>query len=197
MTVRIIILSVLIVAFIAASSEAGWLIFHEPEFNGKVIDIDTKEPIEGVVVVVEYNKKTMGIGASMSSIMDVRETLTDKEGNFHLPSYTALIQPFSWQIPTGVIIYKPGYASLVLGTGYFTGEVTKEQGGSWPQYPAFSGLKYRLRGPGIVELPKLKTKEQRLTAKYPADIFGAEIGAKELPLLYKIISEENKALGLK
>src|SRR6266540_2743121 len=166
--VRILILSVLIVAFMAVSSEAGWLIYHEPEFNGKVFDIETKQPIEGAVVVVEYNKKTMGIGASMTSVMDVRETLTDKEGNFHFPSYTTLLQPFSWQIPSSFIIYKPGYASLKLGAGYFAREEWKEQGGSWPD-PELRILKYRLSGHGIVELPKLNTKEQRLAALYPAN----------------------------
>jgi len=182
----------LIVAFMAVSAEAGWLIYHEPEFNGKMLDIETKQPIEGAVVVVEYNKKTMGIGASMSSVMDARETLTDKDGNFHFPSYTTLIQPFSWQIPTSFIIFKPGYASLELGSGYFTVEVTKEQSGSWPG-PEFKGLKYVLRGPGIVALPKLNMREQRLnTIKYP---YG-DVRSKDTPLLYKAINEERRRFGL-
>lgn len=192
----IIIFTVLIIAFIAASSEAGWLIYHVPELNGQILDIETKQPIEGAVVVVEYNKKTMGLGASMSSIMDVRETLTNKDGNFHFHPYTTLIQPFSWQIPTSFIIFKPGYASLELGAGYFTDEVTKEQSGVWPG-PEFKCLQYRLRGHGIVELPKITTREQRLVAIHTADISGAEIDTNELPLLYKNIRDEYKALGIK
>jgi len=176
----------------AASSEAGWLIYHEPEFNGKILDIETKQPIEGAVVVVEYKKKTMGIGASMSSMFDVRETLTDKDGKFHFSPYTTLIQPFSWQIPTGFVIFKPGYASLKLGSGYFTGEVTKEQEGTWPNLE-LEVLKYRLRGSGTVELPKLVTRGQRLIARM-IDI--EDYSAKELPLLYKAITEEGKALGV-
>ena len=193
-TVRIFILSVLIIAFMTASSEAGWLIYSEPEFNGKILDIETKQPIEGAVVVVEYNKKTMGMGASMSSVFDVRETLTDKDGYFHFPPYTTLIQPFSWQIPTVFIIFKPGYASIELPLkDYFTGEETREQEGSWPG-PEFKGLMYRLRSPGIVELPKLMTREQRLIANSVGITGYTE---KELPLLYKLRDEEYKFLGIK
>ncbi|HEY5974247.1 MAG TPA: hypothetical protein VIU41_05845, partial [Geobacteraceae bacterium] len=57
---RIIILSVLLL-LMASSSDASWLIYHEPEFRGEILDIDTKEPIEGVVVVVEYTKSTLGM----------------------------------------------------------------------------------------------------------------------------------------
>jgi len=175
-------------------SEAGWLIFHEPEFNGKILDIETNQPIEGAVVVVEYKKETMGLGGgNISWVIDVRETLTDKKGNFHFPSYTTLIQPFSWQIQPIFIIFKPGYASIEWPLKkYFTGEETGVQEGTWPG-PEFKGLKYRLRGLGIVELPRLTMREQRLVARR-IGITGYT--AKELPLLYKARDEESKALGL-
>lgn len=191
MMLRITILSMLLVAFMAASSEAGWLIYHESEFNGKIIDIDTKQPIEGAVVVVEYKKETLGMGAgNYSTVIGVRETLTDKDGNFHFPSYTTLIQPFSWQDHTVFLIYKPGYASLELGLkNYFTGEKTTEREGSSPG----SEFKYRLLA-GIVELPQLRTREQRLSARM---IYIEDYTAKELPLLYKALNEEGKLLGIK
>ncbi len=128
-----IIMLMLPIVVMPASSKAGWLIYHEPIFNGKILDIDTKQPIEGAVIVVEYNKATIGLGAgSISSIINLRETLTDKEGNFHIPSYSTFIQPFSWQIPATVIIFKPGYASLELGAIYFTGNQIQDKEGSWP-----------------------------------------------------------------
>jgi hypothetical protein len=188
-TVRIVIVSLLIVLLLSAYSEAGWLIYHEPEFQGTIVDIDSKQPIEGAVIVAEYRKATMGLGAgSMSSIIDVRETLTDKDGHFRIPSYTTLIQPFSWQIPTIFIIFKPGYASLKLGLKeYFTGHKSDELKGS---YPWSSELIYRVIGPGIVEIPKVKTKEEREKARMSVDIFGADVKESELPIFNKIIKEE-------
>jgi hypothetical protein len=196
-TIRIIAMSALLIAFMTTMSEAGWLIYHMPELNGQILDIETKQPIEGAVVVVEYKKSTMGLGAGrMSSSLDVREALTDKDGNFHIPSYTTIIQPFSWQAPSPMIIFKPGYASLgylELGAGYFTGEKWKERDGSWPD-PELRMLKYRLSGNGVVELPKLNTREQRLLA---SRISIDDYSAKELPLLYKALDEEKTLLGIK
>ena len=58
-----IIFLIFISIFILNSSPsfAIWPIYHKPEFKGKVIDAETKEPIEGAVVVVVYNKITYAI----------------------------------------------------------------------------------------------------------------------------------------
>ena len=78
-------------------SYAGWLIYHKPAFKGKVIDAETKEPIEGAVVVVVYKKHSLisGPGGGYSSVIKVKEILTDKNGEFYFPSYTTVIQPNS------------------------------------------------------------------------------------------------------
>jgi len=58
-SMRIIITALLLVVLMTTSSEAGWLIYHKPEFKGRVLDTETKEPIEGaVVVVVDRLRKT-------------------------------------------------------------------------------------------------------------------------------------------
>jgi hypothetical protein len=176
-----------------ATAEAGWLIYHEPEIKGTIRDIETKQPIEGAVVVAVYKKATMGVGAgSISSVINVKETLTDKDGNFHLSSYTTFIQPFSWQIPTMFIIFKPGYASLELGLkDYFTGVVSKELKGS---YSWNSELQHRVFGPDVVELPKAKTREER----WKANMVDTGPGFRDkTPLLNRLIEEENKALGVR
>ena len=188
-------MSALISIIMTATSEAGWLIYHEPKFTGKILDIDTKQPIEGVVVVIVYKKENMGLGGgNISSVINVQETLTDKDGNFHFPSYRTLIQPFSWQIPSFFVIFKPGYASLGLVLKeYFKDGEPKEHEGSWPDQE-LRKFKYRVRYPNIVELPKLTTREERLTAKR---IYIEDYSAKELPLLYKTLDEEGMALGVK
>jgi hypothetical protein len=191
----ITILIVLILSTIASTSEAGWLIYHESELKGQIIDIDTKQPIEGAVVVVVYRTATLGLGAGQgTSDIDVRETLTDKDGQFLIPPYTTVIQPFSWKIPGRVIIFKPGYASLTRFQGvhpsFFTGEQAVEREGSWPD-SEFKSLKYRLRSHGIVEIPKLETWKQRRAASF-VDV-GPDVEDKTT-ILNKLVDEENKAL---
>lgn len=188
----LIAMLVAVLLFVSTSSEAGWLVFNEPEFKGKILDIETKQPIEGAVVVVEYKKATMGLGAgSISSIIDIRETLTDKDGNFSFPSYSTVIQPFSWQISTILIIFKPGYASLRLDASHFTGKDINEIKGSWP---GLQNLRYRLHGLGIVELPLLKTREERLYSMPSGPL--TDIDPKKQRLLIQLINEERGNLNL-
>ncbi|MBW1783628.1 MAG: hypothetical protein JRL30_23170 [Deltaproteobacteria bacterium] len=107
-----IIIAVYLVATCSALCFAGWIIFHKPGFKGKVIDAETKAPIEGAVVVVVYYKHVYNIAGGRSSVVKVKEMLTDKNGMFSFPSYTTLIHPFSTESDTAFIIYKPGYGSF-------------------------------------------------------------------------------------
>lgn len=187
-------LILLIIVLSATAAEAGWLIYHEPEFKGTVIDIETKKPIEGAVVVAVYRKATMGLGAgSVDSVIDVRETLTDSGGNFRIPSYTTVIQPFSWQIPSTIIIFKPGYASVEIESSPFTGnELMSEQTYGWHWTRE---LKYKLRGSGIVELPCTRTREDTINSL--PSIPGPGIPASKMTNLIKMSNEARILLDLK
>ena len=103
----------LILALDVSQSYAGWLVYHKPEFKGIVIDAETKAPIEGAVMVVEYYTQPLitGPAGGSSSVMKVKETLTDKKGEYDFPPYTTLIQPNSIEDHAEFIIYKPGYKS--------------------------------------------------------------------------------------
>jgi hypothetical protein len=180
------------IAFLESPSQAGWLIYHEPEFKGTILDYDTKQPIEGAVVVAVYKKATMGLGAgSISSIINVREALTDKEGNFRIPSYTRLIQPFSWQIPTTFIIFKPGYACLELGKFYFTAEETREQELPWLWNQE---IKFKLRAHSVIELPKLNTRDERKKNIPSLPSWDSLLEKQEN--LIRLINEEEASLGM-
>jgi len=71
--------------------------------SGTVIDAETKTPIEGAVVLVEWTK-TKGIGFTYTESYKVGETLSDKEGKFKLPGCIciAVNEP-------DITIYKKGY----------------------------------------------------------------------------------------
>jgi hypothetical protein len=51
------IIFITIIVFFTVSAFAGWLIFHKSAFRARVIDAETKEPIEGAVWLL-YMKNT-------------------------------------------------------------------------------------------------------------------------------------------
>lgn len=192
------------------SYAGGWLIYSKPEFKGKVIDAETKEPIEGAVVVAVYSKQAIRVAPeSVGITIDVKETLTDKDGNFRIPSYTTMIDPFSWSKQVTFIIFKPGYGTfpdwrvrppkgMSLETSFekfFSGEVgvEKEVWVITDPWKIGSESKKEKVAFGIVELPKLRTREERWKAT-PGHITEMK---DKTPLLNKLLDEEYKALGIK
>lgn len=175
-----------------SSSEASWLIYHKPEFKGKILDTENKEPIEGAVVVVKYMKYPLigGPGGKSATILNIREALTDKEGTFRIPSYTTLI-PFSLGYKAVFIVYKPGYASITdldLEEVYSKDSDKEEVEIPWLHN---QDIKFRF-APRRVALPRVKTKEERMWAK-PAPV-GEPSDWKSQKQLIKTIREEWKYL---
>lgn len=197
-------------------SYAGWLIYHKPEFKGRAIDAETKEPIEGAVVVVIYKKHSLisGPGGGYSSVIKVKEILTNKNGEFHFPSYTTLIQPNSIEDYAEFIIYKPRYGSFPgqrisppIGMSledietFFSKEIGRQEeleilvvtGGNKSDWQL---VKVTF---GIVELPKLKTKEERLKAM-PSPAEDSEHKTswywKKQKQFIRLLNEERRNLGL-
>jgi hypothetical protein len=187
MKARILLFSTLLFLLTASHACASWIIYHKPAFEGQILDGDTKEPIEGAVVVVLYNKRTIGLGAgTLSSVINIRETLTDKEGRFRIPPYTTLIQPFSWEDNANFIIYKPGYVAVTrlydrdLESIFSGQDVLEEQEFEWLHNRE---IVFRYRPPDIVELPKPKTREEHIRSL--PSIPGPDLPAKKMVKLIK------------
>jgi hypothetical protein len=197
------------------------MVYHKPAFKGKVIDAETKEPIEGAVVVVTYSKSTVMVPESYTSIINVRETLTNKNGEFYIPSYTTIIQPLSSEDMAWFIIFKPGYGSfpdwrvtppkLMLSKvpygnywygerdltfeEFFSGEVgTVKEFWGREIFSNEKPQKIKLTF-GLVELPKLKTREERRDSL--PSIPGPGIPSIKIKNLIRLSNEERISLGLK
>ncbi|MEN6318230.1 MAG: hypothetical protein ABFD82_05695 [Syntrophaceae bacterium] len=188
----------LIVTF-TISAHAGWLFYNKPEFRGKVIDAETKEPIEGTVVVVLYNRwEFRGPGGGNTLPMDAKETLTDKNGEFYFPAYSTLIGPLSRTSEASFIIYKPGYMSVTRIHGiqipderYFTVQKDMVGKGGEITYVDRWERTFSYKGPlGIMELKRAKTRAERIKTR-PS---GGGLDASQLPLFFKIRDEEYKHL---
>lgn len=82
-------------------------------YEGRIVDADTKEPIAGVVVFMEWLKSQFpGEGRYY---VDAFETLTDEQGRFSLPRH------WTWNLWTmamlshEIIIFKSGYEPFEAG----------------------------------------------------------------------------------
>ncbi len=110
-----------ILAALNPSDSHAWLIFHKPEYNGKIIDAETRKPLEGVVVAAVYSTADVisGPGWKTNREIGARETLTDENGIFVIPAYTTIMSPIAYEKNVKFILFKPGYSSLP-GSGYDT-----------------------------------------------------------------------------
>ena len=199
----VIFVVVAVIISFTISAYAGWPIYSKPEFRGRVIDAETKEPIEGAVVVVLYEKWEFGgPGGGNTLPMDAKETLTDKDGEFYFTAYRTLIGPLSRVSDVSLIIFKPGYMSVTRIDGinipeekYFA--VKKDMVGKEGEIAHVDRWErmFTYKGPlGEVALKKAKTREEKLrTIPSPP----TDYTSKQLPLFIKIINEEGNNLGLK
>jgi hypothetical protein len=183
----------------------AWLLYHKPAFKGKIIDAETKQPVEGAVVVAVYNKTVYGPVGSSAIEFDAKETLTGKDGIFRIPSYTTLISPISSESFVTFIIYKPTYGYAFVGGPVHATlpPVEKEEFFSEKNYGKSRRIELWVKTDkrpdlifltvtcGIVELPKLKTTEE---IKERMLGFPTGIDAKKLPILYNAYKEEMNML---
>jgi hypothetical protein len=175
-----------------ANAGSGWLIFHERFFKGEVIDTETKEPIEGAVVVAQYHVNMLGPTGSHSTLIDVQEALTDKKGEFFLPSMTKVINPISTGDDTSFLIWKPGYKKQDIWGGYF---FAKEPGTvENRRVHAEGGLVLRPVRLGIVELERLESTNER-RRNIPSLPSWDEFLERQSELL-EMINKEEEFLGL-
>jgi hypothetical protein len=212
--IKIIAIGLLLLTGLITSVEAEQRFFYtKPEYRGRIIDNETKEPIGGVVVVTIYWEEysfCLNPGGCNGDIIRVKETLTDSKGEFHIAPYKTLIQPFGYVGNVDFIIYKPGYASYPKGSQnsvikpldiavpeyVFSGEMGKPGTTTYPDWHQLAKdnkpTTYFFTF-GIAEMPRAKTREERLRA-FPS--IPTDYRSKELPLLFKSMNEDNKILGL-
>jgi hypothetical protein len=170
----------------------GWIIYYDSAFSGRVLDAETRQPIEGAVVVAIYKVRQYGIADSGSSTADVKEVLTDKTGVFHIPSHIFFhCYPFAKGEVTTFTVFKPGYASLddldlkaILSKGR-----EKEEVQSWTYN---HDLRF-IFAPGLIGLPRVCDRGERLKAIPGSPGFTT---SRDLPLLYKAINRERTNFGL-
>lgn len=144
----------LCVAFVGVALCAGC----STVYKGRVIDVDTKAPIDGVVVVAAWYEETTYVGSTHSRIVDVKETMTDSTGyweisglrgseeNAFLAISTLITGTYYTQKPY-FTVFKPGYCP----SSY---RMTRPCNVNIKIYASDDGLM-------IYELPKFKNEKER------------------------------------
>ncbi len=159
--------------------------FFEP-YRGKVIDAETKEPIEGAVVAAIWIREVKHFNVTRNIFKKARETVTDKNGEFSIkPYHHYSLRPLS-KLRLEWVVFIPGYASFPQATHTYR----------WhPRVKPQRNLDKIFRPYTVVELPKLKTRGER--RKYLIGLPGTRVPVEKIPLLIHAINIENVELGLK
>lgn len=151
-------------------------------YYGKVIDSDTKEPIEGAAVLVVSYTEEYGPAGAITRFADAIETVTDKNGEFKIPPYRVTVfRPLQgWDKYGYFTIFKPGY-------------------GCYPSHK-YAGPMFIPNGTlpvnehVIIELPKLSTRLERIESTHCSP--PSYIPYLKANKFIDLINKENKSLGL-
>jgi hypothetical protein len=180
-----LILILLLIVILAQASERT--------YQGRVIDAETKEPIEGAVVVAVWWEQRGFFFGSTERFKDVREALTDREGKWSIvglegyerkliPGFLQLIGIWATKSPS-FIVFKPGYCC-------------------WPEGFSIDACKDKIKPEGTgqimegktIELPKLINREDRLRT-LPGPVRAKGVSKKQKEFI-RLINEERRNLGL-
>ncbi len=175
-------LTTFLISLIITLTFTGCTITHEyGPYSGKVIDTETREPIEGAAVLVVFYTETWGLTVSQSKFIDAVEVLTDENGEFNIPGkrITGIRPLHSWNENGYVTIFKPGYGC----------------------YPRHKDVNPMFVPNGTIpenqrvmfELPKLVEKEELLEN---TDCFPMSVPDEKMTKLIGINNIERKRLGL-
>ena len=186
---HILIIFVTVICFFSINPIA-----HAKTFSGRVIDADTQEPIEGAVVVVYWHEaRRTSIGDLSTRLKDVKETLTDKNGEWSvagsaggentISSYLSLITGMYYTREPEFIIFKPGYCCWPEG---FAIDACSEK-----LNPEGNG---KIREGNIIELLKLRREKDRV--RNIPGIAGGENALEKQKEFIRLINEESRNLGL-
>lgn len=154
-----------------------YLIYIDGPYSGRVIDAETKEPIEGAVVLVIWDWETFTPGGGVSTYYEAKEAVTDKNGDFVVPRLISLaLNPLYYlDEVTHITIFKPGY-------GYF------------PEYQVSPkgtpiGFVRALKKHQTIELQKLGTMEERVRKGLTSKPESA-VPYKKMRKMLEVINEE-------
>ena len=146
---KIKIFELFVIKIFTSAFFSGCAITHKyGPYSGKIVELETEAPIEGAVILIEFETEYGTFGGTVTVFADAVETVTDENGEYKIPGHRIFVFRLlhGWSEATRVQIFKPGYGCYIghkKSTPYFPH-------GSLPE------KKYV-----IVKLPKLRSTQER------------------------------------
>src|SRR6266850_2823188 len=160
-------------------------------WQAQVVSAETKQPLEGVVVLAWWTRHVRSFGGPSEEYRDSQEVLTDKDGRFTIES--------RWFFSLNPLVFYRGpfFAMFKSGHGDFEwpGYAGSE---SWPKEKreALQNAAGLLQLEGIVlEMPALLSAAQRREYLKHIEIQVLTVPLDKRPLMQKAVVEERSALG--
>ncbi len=157
-TLPIALLATWLVCPPAVQAASGWIFYWDGSYHGKVIDAETKEPIEGAVVVALHTVSCYRIVQQNAKAVGVQEALTQANGEFHIPPYWTVTTPECWASFTSFTVFKPWYHTFPVSTA-FIGKEPQPRVYPSSENPRLKRMEDIFRVGAVIELPPLKTDE--------------------------------------
>jgi hypothetical protein len=150
-------------------------------WRGQVIDAETGQPLEGVIVVAVWDKLSPGAMHPQRDFHDALEVVTDAEGRFVIPARSlTTLNPF---------VHFEGPETYMFKSGYGLGPVRNLRPGG----NKFDIYKLMEREGALFELRPLRTREERLDGLRGRPVLVPD---SYLPRYLNAVREERDRLGL-
>ena len=160
-------------------------------WQAQVISAETKQPLDGVVVLAWWTRHVRSFGGPSEEYRDSQEVLTGKDGRFTIESrWFFSLNPLVFFRGPFVAMFKPGYGDYEW-PGYKGSE-------SWPKEKreALRTEAQLLQLEGIaLEMPALSTAAQRREYLKRLGVAVVSVPLEKRPLLQEALEGERKALG--
>ena len=180
--ILVVLMSLLIFGGSRADAAGPW--------QAQVVAGDTKQPVEGVVVLAWWTRNVRSFGGFSEDYRDSQEVLTGKDGRFTIePRWFFSLNPLVFFRGPFIAMFKPGYGDYEW-PGYKGSE-------TWPpkKRKALQTEAQLLQLEGIVlEMPLLNVAQRKEYLKR-IEMPGVTVPLDRRPLLQKAIEEERTALG--
>jgi len=86
--------------------------YSKPVYSGRIIDLETGDPLPNTIVDIKYWKGSYGLIEQHSKVISWYKIKTDENGYFQAPSISTPISIISWDSGVTFSIYKKGYTEL-------------------------------------------------------------------------------------
>ncbi len=171
-----------IILLVLSSAGCSFLVSYESPYKGRIIDAETKQPIEGVVVLGVWYSESPTIAGVVGKYFDAKETVTDKQGEFELSGQG--LRVFSNLSGMHVLIFKAGYKYIGMGP--------------WESFKLDPMFKNEIAWEGnkvIVSIRKLTKEERNSSITFPSTPTG-DAPLDKIRLMLKEINREATERGL-